>query len=110
MILIIATAAMSVFQFAGADERQVARGRALAVRHCGACHAIGRDDVRPHDIVLAFREFPERYPIAMLEDARATGAIAGHDEMPGFDFSMSDIEALLTYIDTFAPANQRYLK
>jgi mono/diheme cytochrome c family protein len=110
MILIMIISAMPFLQSVGADEPRVMRGRALAARHCAACHAIGNDDARPHDIVLAFREFPERYPIAMLEDARATGTIAGHDEMPGFDFSKGDMEALLAYIDTFARGNQRYLQ
>ena len=88
----------------------IARGRALAEAKCARCHAIGIDDERPHDIVTPFRDFHTRFPIDMLVDAQATGAISGHDEMPMFELSQSDVNALLTYIDSFAPAERRYLK
>jgi mono/diheme cytochrome c family protein len=95
-----------------ANDRLLARGQALAERRCSPCHAIGRHDPRPHDIVLPFRDFHERYPISMLVDARDTGVISGHDEMPGFDLSQrqSEIHALLAYIDSFAPSSKRYVK
>lgn len=92
-----------------ADGQLLARGQAIATLKCSACHAIGRQDARPHDIVLPFREFPERYPIPMLVEAREAGVISGHDEMPGFYFSESEMRALLAYIDSFAPTEKRYV-
>jgi len=44
----------------------------------------------------------------MLEEAARTGSISGHDEMPGFEFTMQQIDDLLAYIDSFAPAGKRY--
>jgi len=73
------------------------------------CHAIGRDDEWPHAIVTPFRELHTRYPIEMLVDARASGVISGHDEMPMFELSRDDMYALLAYIDSFAPGGLRYL-
>jgi hypothetical protein len=45
----------------------------------------------------------------MLVEAARSGSISGHDEMPGFDFTMEEIHDLLVYIDGFAPADKRYL-
>jgi cytochrome c len=86
------------------------RGRAIAEQKCAHCHAIGHDDERPHAIVTPFRELHTRYPIEMLVDARATGVISGHDEMPMFELSRADMYALLAYIDSFAPDGLRYVK
>jgi mono/diheme cytochrome c family protein len=97
-------------QSAVADGQLLARGHAIAAQKCSPCHAIGRDDERPHDIVLPFRDFPERYPISMLVEAGESGMISGHDEMPGFDLSETEMRALLSYIDSFAPSGQRYVK
>ena len=90
-----------------ADDQLLARGQAIAAQKC---YAIGRHDLRPHDIVLPFRDFHERFPIPMLVEAKDTGVISGHDEMPGFDLSQSEIRALLAYIDSLAPNEQRYVK
>ncbi len=47
----------------------------------------------------------------MLQDAANTGLIEGHDEMPSFDFSATDMKALLAYIDGLAGDGAgRYLK
>lgn len=94
-----------------AFEEPVVRGRALAVAHCAECHATGEDDPSPTSVNAntPFRRLSERFPIAMLVEAARSGSIAGHDEMPGFDFTLEEIHDLLAYIDSFAPADKRYL-
>ena len=86
------------------------RGRVIAEQKCAPCHAIGRNDERPHAIVTPFRELHTRYPIEMLIDAQETGIISGHDEMPMFELSREDMRALLAYIDSFAPEGLRYVR
>jgi cytochrome c553 len=86
------------------------RGRIIAARKCAPCHAVSRDDERPHAIVTPFRDLHTRYPIEMLIDARKTGVISGHDEMPMFELSREDVRALLAYIDSFAPEALRYIR
>ena len=86
------------------------RGRVIAEQKCAPCHAIGRNDERPHAIVTPFRELHTRYPIEMLIDAQETGIISGHDEMPMFELSREDMGALLAYIDSFAPEGLRYVR
>ena len=92
-------------------EESRARGHALAVTHCADCHATGEDDPSPTAVNAntPLRRLSERFPVAMLVEAVRSGSISGHDEMPGFDFTMEEIHDLLAYIDGFAPADKRYL-
>jgi hypothetical protein len=46
----------------------------------------------------------------MLIEARTSGVISGHDEMPMFELPRQDIDALLGYIDSFAPKGMRYVR
>lgn len=90
---------------------QIAEGEAIARARCAVCHAVGVDDESPTwaNANTAFRALSERFPIAMLQQAASSGLVSGHDEMPGFQFSMDEITALLAYIDSLAPHDKRYL-
>jgi cytochrome c len=101
---------LQTLETAAQSSSMLEKGRVIAARKCAACHAIGRDDERPHAIVTPFRELHTRYPIEMLIDARETGIISGHDEMPMFELSREDMGALLAYIDSFAPEGLRYVR
>lgn len=91
------------------DQSQLARGETIARSKCCACHAIGKSDPSPTRINVdtSFRDLHLRFPIAMLLKAAKTGEIDGHDEMPGFSLSPSEISALLGYIDSLSPDNAR---
>ena len=92
------------------DEAVLKRGRAIAALRCARCHAVGRDDERPHAIVIPFRDLHTRFPIDMLVQAKESLVIAGHDEMPMFELSRDDMQALLAYIDSLAPAEPGYTR
>ena len=92
-----------------AEGDALKRGYEIAVEKCSHCHAISHNDAPPHAIVIAFRQLYTRYPIAMLIEARDRGVIAGHDEMPMFTLSRPDTRALLSYIDSLAPAAPAYM-
>jgi mono/diheme cytochrome c family protein len=94
-----------------ADNAKAARGRQIAEAHCAVCHAIGTSDASPTEVNAntAFRLLYKRYPIEMLVEAAKTGSISGHDEMPGFDFTIEDVDALLAYIDSLAPGQPGYI-
>ena len=85
--------------------KQQMNGRMIAQKLCADCHAVTRHDRSPTAVNAntAFRDLHKRYPIKMLVDGLSSGTIAGHDEMPAFIFSPSDMVALLSYIDSFAP-------
>ncbi len=94
-----------------AEKATIARGRAIAEAHCAVCHAIGESDASPTaiNVETAFRLLYKRYPIEMLVEAAKTGSISGHDEMPGFDFTVEEAQALLAYIDSLAPDRPGYV-
>lgn len=87
----------------------VERGRLLAEERCGRCHAVGPTGESPHRITPPFRTFHEDFPIPMLAEAAATGLLAGHEEMPMFEFSPEELTALLAYIDSLNPGKPGYL-
>lgn len=75
------------------------RGRAIAERHCGRCHATGQSDESPLAIAPPLREFAAKWPLDQLEEAFAEGIVTGHPEMPQFAFSPDEISALIIYLD-----------
>jgi mono/diheme cytochrome c family protein len=90
-----------------ADPAQLDFGRRVALVYCSACHATGATDTSPHRIVIPFRELYRRRPIEMLEKARETGVVLGHDEMPLFELGPDKTAALLAYIESLWPASER---
>lgn len=110
MLVLVIFWALQAHEAVAQTSSMIERGRAIAARKCAPCHAIGRDNERPHAIVTPFRELHTRYPIEMLIDAQKTGIISGHDEMPMFELSRADMRALLAYIDSFAPEALRYVR
>ena len=94
------------------EADQSARGREIAEAHCAVCHAVGLSDASPTEVNVetAFRLLYKRYPIEMLVEAAKTGSISGHDEMPGFDFTVEEAQALLAYIDSLAPDQPGYVR
>jgi cytochrome c len=76
------------------------RGKAIAAKNCGGCHAIGRADASPNPKSPPFRLLARKYPLSNLEEALGEGIVVGHEglEMPPFQFSPKQIEALLAYL------------
>jgi mono/diheme cytochrome c family protein len=85
---------------ASAGSELVERGHALAVRNCGACHAVEREGRSPLPAAPPFRTLEGRYPIESLAESLAEGIISGHPEMPERAFAPEEIDALLAYLAT----------
>jgi mono/diheme cytochrome c family protein len=86
------------------------RGRVIATENCARCHATGTTGDSPLAVAPPFRVLPLRYPVENLAEALAEGIVTGHPEMPEFKFPPADVDALLTYIDSLAPAGARKSK
>lgn len=84
------------------QEPSIARGQALAERHCARCHAVGLTGQSRDKQAPPFRELPKRYPVEHLAESLAEGIVVGHNGMPEFIFDPPDIEALLSYIASLA--------
>lgn len=85
---------------AAAGDAGVERGRRIAEANCGRCHAVGRTGASPNPKSPPFRNVGKKYPLADLEEALAEGIVVGHKggEMPRFELSPQQIDALLAYL------------
>ena len=85
---------------AGAEAQSglIDQGEAIATRDCAACHATGTQGASPNPRAAAFRDFLRAATLEELRQSLASGITAGHPEMPRFNFSGSEVEALLAYI------------
>ena len=83
-----------------AADELVEFGRQIAEANCASCHAIATDDVSRHPVAPPLRELSKRYPIDALEEAFVEGIYSGHPDMPQFEASTDQINALLAYIDS----------
>ena len=83
-----------------ATHATLMRGKAIAQANCGKCHAIGPTGASPNPKSPPFRTLSHKYPLSDLEEALAEGIVVGHEgaEMPQFQLSTGQIEALLAYL------------
>lgn len=81
-------------------------GAGIAQSRCGKCHATGPKGESPARAAPPFRDLA-REPLDMLEAARHSGVVAGHDEMPMFDVTRAEADALIAYIRNLAPKPKR---
>lgn len=81
-------------------EDLVSKGKALIELNCASCHAISKTDKSPHPDAPAFRTLSDRYPIDALAEAFAEGIYVGHPDMPEFQATPDQIDAILAYINS----------
>jgi mono/diheme cytochrome c family protein len=100
----LAAAALGAVLAAGAADAQptaqgqIAKGRALVVRNCGMCHAVGRTGASPNKQAPPFRELHQRYDMDMLGEALAEGILTGHPAMPEYRFQPDEVVAIIRYL------------
>ncbi len=102
-ILLLALAVVDPPPSGAAD---IAAGRRVAREQCAECHAIGRTDRSRRPAATAFRLIPGRYPVESLEEAFGEGITGSHKGMPDFQLSPAQIDDLLAYIGSLAPAKR----
>ncbi|MCR5879839.1 cytochrome c [Phenylobacterium sp. J367] len=78
--------------------QEVERGRALAERNCGMCHATGRTDASKYRGAPAFRDLHLRYDVEALGEALAEGILTGHPAMPEFRFAPDEVISMIHYL------------
>jgi cytochrome c len=81
-----------------AAETPQQRGRGLAQRLCGDCHAIGRSGTSPLPAAPRFRALDDRINLSQLPRRLQSGQLTGHQDMPTFRFSSDDADAIVAYM------------
>lgn len=112
-LIVLGAAAFAQYVFLGsgaqADPAEqallLAEGKALAETHCSACHAIGTSGDSALKEAPPFRSLGQKYDLDNLQEALAEGIAVGHPEMPQFEFSPEQGDALITFLKSLqAPA------
>ena len=76
------------------------RGQELLGTNCSRCHAIASTGDSPHRQAPPFRTLGRKYPVEWLAEALGEGLSTGHPDMPEFVFEPTDINAILTYLQS----------
>ena len=76
----------------------IEHGRSLVEANCLRCHAVlaGEDSAHPEAPPLA--SLSQYYPVDALEESFAEGIVTGHPDMPEFEASPEQIEAILAFL------------
>ena len=77
-------------------------GRALLETLCSRCHAIDATGESPNADAPPFRVVANRWPPESIGEALAEGVVVGHNEMPEFVLTPSDINDVIAYLETLA--------
>lgn len=94
--LVVSGSAYAQSSETGADG--IDRGKALAVRNCSGCHAVGLDGQSPNPNAPPFRTLSERFPIDALEETFIGTIDTGHPGMPVFVATQEQIDDIIAYI------------
>lgn len=95
LALAVVAATLPAFAFAATP---VQRGRALATKMCGQCHALGRSGQSPLAQAPAFRNLSRRLDLDTFGERLRDGLISGHKDMPRFTFGREDADAFVAYL------------
>jgi mono/diheme cytochrome c family protein len=82
------------------DTELKQRGHTLLATNCSRCHAIEATGRSTHPQAPPFRTLSQRYPVEWLAEALAEGLSTGHPDMPEFTFDISDVDAILAYLQS----------
>ena len=80
------------------DDAIVAQGRDIAMTNCSTCHAIDDERTSPNPAAPPLLQILMRYDSERLADDFVEGVRVGHDEMPHFDFTVREADALIAYL------------
>lgn len=102
LVLLFAAACAQVpSQVANDDssgDATIAQGREIAVKNCSACHAVDDEVKSPNAEAPPLLSILLRYDSERLAEDFVEGVRVGHDEMPHFDFTVREADALVAYL------------
>lgn len=85
--------------FGGAPEDAPEdEGRQFAQENCQRCHAVAEQGESPLAEAPPFRTFAQKWPLDSLAEALAEGIMVGHPEMPTFELTTDQIDALIAHL------------
>ncbi len=82
-------------------------GRALAYNRCGSCHATAEHGDSPNPASPKFRNLGVIYRFDVLETELREGIHVGDANMPQFNFSIDETDALIAYLRSIQSTDSR---
>lgn len=89
---------LTSFGHAASSPDPVARGKAIVLRDCSGCHAVGTTGDSPNPKAPPFRTLQERYDVEALAEGLAEGLAVGHGPMPEWTFPPDEVTAIVAYL------------
>ncbi len=87
------------------SDHIVDEGRSRVEVNCSPCHAIGAKGASPNPQAPPFRTIGGLYPMLTLRDPVSRGLAYPHRDMPKFNFSGEEIDAIIAFISSL-PTNE----
>lgn len=87
------------------SDHIVDEGRSRVEVNCSPCHAISTKEASPNPKAPPFRTIGNLYPMLMLRDPISRGLAYPHRDMPKFNFSGEEIDAIIAFISSL-PASE----
>ena len=91
--------------FQDQDPWRFGQGEAMAETICAACHAIGLDDMRPHQDAPAFRDLSASHSMDSLRERFLQGIMTDHPAMLDYQFEPEEVDSLIYYISALQPVD-----
>jgi len=82
-------------------DQLIRQGKQVVENNCRACHAVGATDVSRNKNAPEFRNLSRRHPLLILRPPIERAMAAPHDDMPAFELSHDETEAVIAYISSF---------
>ncbi|MFT3728120.1 MAG: cytochrome c [Terricaulis sp.] len=98
--LMLLAACASSPQASNSEQRAIAHGRELARTNCSTCHAVMETGDSPMPEAPPFRTLSHNYRVDTLAEALAEGISVGHPAMPQFQFAPTDVDDLISYLQS----------
>jgi cytochrome c len=96
------------FANSSSAAQAIAEGRRIAETQCAACHAVGVTGQSSLESAPKFRSIGQKYDVDNLAEALVEGIAVGHPDMPQFEFSPEQSDALIAYLKSIQqPSNPR---
>jgi len=89
---------------AAQSTKRVAAGKAIAMKTCAWCHAIGQRGDSPSGDAPRFRDIHTRHPILTLRQPISRAIATPHDKMPKLPLSNAQVDQIIAYINSLKSA------
>ncbi len=84
-------------------------GKTLVASKCSQCHATGPKGASPNPKAPEFRRLRDRHPMMALREPLTRGIAAPHEQMPKFQLSDKEIDAIVAYINGLPATNSKWI-